>query len=302
MNHAPLALFVYKRPDHTARTIAALKACDGFAETMVTVFSDGPRAPGDAAAVAAVRAVVARDLPAARCVAAPANCGLAASIIAGTTALLAEHERVIVVEDDLLVAPDFLTFMNAGLERYADEPRVMQISGFLPDLHRPFETGIFLPQTSSWTWATWARAWRLFNPVPVELERLKDAAFRRRFNRNGTYNYVRALEAQIAGRTDSWAVRWYWSVFKCGGLIFYPPRSLVTNIGFDGSGTHSSRGVSGGHKWRDPPLPLSEALVFPRDVAVDPVMERRVNLASRRQVRNPVALARALIAKLLIRR
>ncbi len=160
---APLALFVYKRAAHTARTIAALKACDGFADTAVTVFADGAKSVADEPAVAAVRALVAAELPGAQLVAAPANQGLARSIIAGTTALVRQHGRVIVLEDDLLVAPDFLTFMNAALDRYADDARVMQVSGHMFDV----DVGphpVFLPFVTSWGWGTWARAWDHFDP------------------------------------------------------------------------------------------------------------------------------------------
>ena len=293
--NAPLGLFVYKRPDHSARTIAALKACDDFAATPVTVFSDGPKSAGDIAAVNAVRALVAAELPGATLVAAPANKGLAASIIAGVTRLVGEHGRVIVVEDDLLVAPDFLTFMNAALDRYADDDRVVQVTGFLPILRHRLETAVFMPHTSSWTWGTWARAWRLFEADPVDCERLsRSPALRHRFNRNGTYDYARALTRQRRGETDSWAIRWYWSVFKAGGLTVYPPQSLVTNIGFDGSGTHGARGVATATGSQVPPSPAGP-FVWPEVVEVDSEVEATINRAYRATVRNPVALAKSAL-------
>ncbi len=296
---APLTLFVYKRAEHTARTIAALKACDGFATTPITVFSDGPKAPADAAAVAAVRALIGRELPDAKLVTAGTNQGLARSIIAGTGTLVRDHGRVIVIEDDLLVAADFLTFMNAALDRYADDPRVMQVSGYLPPLTQPLPTAAFMYQTSSWTWGTWARAWRQFEAEPVGTERLtSDPVFRRRFNRNGQFDYAKMLDVQRRGGSDSWAIRWYWSVFKAGGLTLYPRQTMVANIGFDGSGTHGARGVR-----RDTLQVVAPArqgpVPFPERVEVDRHVEADVNRAYRASLRSPVAWLRAALRRLL---
>lgn len=290
---APLALFVYKRPEHTARTIAGLKTCDNFAATPITVFADGPKSAADAAAVEAVRALVAAELPGATLVVAPCNQGLAASIIAGASRLIAAHGRAIIVEDDLVVSPDFLTFMNSALDRYACDTRVMQVSGYLPRLAQRFDTAVFLPQTSSWTWATWDRAWRSFEAAPTATERLnKDPELRRRFNRQGTHDYASALDRQMRGEIDSWAIRWYWSVFKAGGLTLYPPQTLVANIGFDGSGTHGARGVARTMVVPEAPLRVGK-IRFPDWIGVDAEAERTVNRAYRSMVRNPLALLRA---------
>ncbi len=238
---APLGLFVYKRPEHTARTIAALKACTGFAETPVTVFSDGPKSPADVEQVAAVRALVSRELPKAKLVAAPENRGLAASIICGVDHLVGEQGRAIILEDDLVVTADFLTYMNTALDRYSDTPEVMQISGhmFGADVG---QHAVFLPFTTSWGWATWTRAWRAFDAGAAGSEALEtDAVMRQRFDLNGAYRYSEMLAMQKAGAIDSWAIRWYWSVFRKGGLTLYPPRTLVSNTGFGDGATNTRR-------------------------------------------------------------
>jgi hypothetical protein len=266
---APLALFVYNRPRHTARTIAALKASDGFAATSITVFSDGAKLPADEAAVAAVRALVASELPNATLVAASANQGLARSIIAGTSNLVGKHGRIIVLEDDLLVAPDFLTYINEALDRYADEPQVMQVSGHMFDVVIG-NTPIFLPFVTSWGWGTWARAWSQFDAAATGSERLgTDIALRRRFNLDGAYDYYRMLDQQRAGRVDSWAIRWYWSVFKIGGLVLYPPQSRIHNNGFDSEATHTHRPLSTSVRTNvtRPRLPIGSC--FPTTVSID---------------------------------
>jgi hypothetical protein len=239
---APIALFVFKRPEHTRRTLEALARNPEFADSPLHVFCDGSRRPGDDAAVLATREVVRNWAHPRKAIhAAPGNRGLAASIIEGVSRLCASYGRVIVVEDDLVVAPVFLDFLNRALDRYSDEPQVMQVSGhmFPVDLAVGHPDAVFMPFITSWGWATWHRAWQCFDSTAAEFERLsKDRALRRRFDLDDCYPYFRMLKKQKAGLIDSWAIRWYLSVFMRNGLVLYPSRSLVSNEGFDGTGTH----------------------------------------------------------------
>jgi hypothetical protein len=244
MTPSPIALFTYNRPLHLQRTVKALRQNSMAATSHLHVFCDGPRSRESEAAVLQVRAF-ARTIDgfAALTVHERArNLGLANSIIEGVTRLCDQHGSVIVVEDDLLVAPHFLEYMNHALELYRDQDRAMQVSGYMVPVDLDADTdAVFLPFTTSWGWATWSRAWRHFDPQMSAFERLAaDPALRHAFNLEGAYDYFDLLRRQKRGRVDSWAIRWYLSVFMRGGLTLYPVRSLVQNIGFDGSGTHCS--------------------------------------------------------------
>ena len=239
---APIALFIYKRAEHTRRTIVSLQGCEGFQSSPIYVFADGPKTEAEVPAVRATRAA-ARTLLGSRAVFVEQerNRGLANSIIAGTTELCDRHGTVIVVEDDLVLAPSFLRFLNEGLERYRDEPRVMQVSGHMFDVPSLASQrgALLLPLTTSWGWATWERAWSMFDPSATGWrEHLADDAEVKRFNLGDRYDYFGMLKRQMNGKIDSWAIRWYYSVFARGGLALFPPRTLVLNIGFDGTGTH----------------------------------------------------------------
>ncbi|MCK9238811.1 sugar transferase [Desulfocurvus sp.] len=239
---APVALFAYNRPRHLARTLRALAANPLAARTPVVAYADGPRGPADEAAVGEVRAVLARarGFASLRVVPCEANLGLARNIIAGVGETLAAHGRVIVLEDDLLTTPGFLEFMNRALDAYQDEERVAAVHGYVlpvPGLPETF----MLRMTDCWGWGTWSRAWKLFEPDGAGLlARLRAAGLTRTFDLDGAQHYTAMLEDQIAGRNDSWAVRWYASTFLAGRLGLYPGRSLVRNIGLDGSGTHGA--------------------------------------------------------------
>lgn len=239
---APICLFLFDRPDHLRKTIETLKACDGFDGSQVYAFGDGAKRPDQADRVQAARAV-AEELLGDRAIYrfSPANKGLARSIIDGVTEVVGLHGRAIVVEDDLDLGPEFLSFLNAALDRYADDENVYQISGHAfdaPELTSD-ASAAFLPFIGTWGWGTWKRAWSQFDEQAEGWEALRsDRALRRRFNLGGVYDYATMMERQMAGWRDSWGIRWYWTVFKNAGLVLYPPRTLVRNEGMDGSGSH----------------------------------------------------------------
>jgi hypothetical protein len=239
---APIALFIFKRPEHTRRMILSLQDCEGFADSQLYVFADGPRHPKDAGAVHAARSEARRLLgERAVFVERAENLGVDESIIAGATQLCDEHGRVIVIEDDLVFSPNFLKFLNLGLQRYEHEPRVMQVCGYMFDV-RQFQQrreAIFLPMTSSLGWATWKRAWDLFDPDATGWRaRLESAAEAKRFDLDGHFRYARMLSHHMRTATPAWDIRWYYTVFSRHGLAMFPPRTLVLHTGFDGTGTH----------------------------------------------------------------
>jgi hypothetical protein len=238
---SPIALFVYARLDHTRRTVEALKRNVLAAESDLLVFSDGAKRQEVAIQVQEVRRYI-RDIDgfkSVRIIEREHNLGLAASIIDGVSRTCDARGRVIVVEDDLITSPHFLTYMNDALDRYADAQQVAAISGFHPPFRVQMPETFFQCDAECWGWATWKRAWEKFNPNGAELlAELKRKDLCKTFDQDDTYPYVGMLEDQIAGRNDSWAVRWRATVILNNMLSLYPGRSLVCNIGLDGSGTH----------------------------------------------------------------
>lgn len=242
MTPAPIALFTYARPSHTARTVDALLRNDLAAESDLVIFSDAACSPAHEPQVAEVRALLA-NICGFRSVTVhhrPQNLGLSRSIIGGVGQVLQEHDRVVVLEDDMVTSPHFLRYMNEGLEGFAGDERVISIHGYVYPVQRALPEAFFLPGADCWGWATWRRGWSVFNP---DGQALLDELARRKllhaFDFNGTHPYSGMLRSQIAGKNDSWAIRWYASAFLASKLTLYPGRSLVQNIGNDSSGTHA---------------------------------------------------------------
>lgn len=242
--YAPIVLFVFRRPEHTARLLESLARNAEIAQSTLYVYCEGPRHEADQAAVAATRQLVRAYAHAGtlHVIERERNLGCAASIVAGIDEVLARHDRIIVLEDDLVLSRHFLAYMNAALTRYATSERVMHVSGYMfPRAESDSDRALCLPMTSSWGWGTWRRAWSAFDRDLQSLAWLDASAWRRfRFDVWGAYPYRAMLEQYRRGTIDAWDIRWYLGVFRRGGLGIFPGKSLVANSGFDLSGTHDT--------------------------------------------------------------
>lgn len=243
MSLAPILLFTYNRPSHTRQTLEALLNNKLCSESELYVFSDGYKNDSDKREVEKVRKII-RSIDGFQqihIIENTHNLGLAKSVIQGVTQVIDKHGKVIVLEDDLITSPWFLTFMNEALERFENEEKIGHIHGFcfpLPDLPDAF----LIKWTGSWGWATWKRAWQQFNPDgKALLDEITKRKLSKSFDFNGKYPFTRMLKRQVNGMNDSWAIRWNASLFLNDMLSLNAGKSLVRNIGFDGSGRHSGK-------------------------------------------------------------
>jgi hypothetical protein len=241
INKAPIILFTYDRPDHAKKTIEALLKNPQVDEHDLIIYSDAARSQERESAVKRVRTYL-KTISGFHSVTInlrPYNFGLARSIIEGVTQVLLEYESIIVLEDDMVTSPYFLAYMNEALDRFESDDRVISIHGYCYPVNQPLPEAFFLRGADCWGWATWRRGWALFNPDgQTLLSELTRRKLLRNFDFNGAYKYSEMLKSQVKGSNDSWAIRWYASAFLANKLTLYPGRSLVQNIGNDGSGTH----------------------------------------------------------------
>lgn len=239
--NAPIALFAYNRPGHTRKILESLSGNEGILESELFIYCDGSKNGEDNNNVDEVRSLVKSRNWAGKTniVEREGNLGLAGSVIRGVTDLVNSHGSVIVLEDDLILSPQFLNYMNDALETYRDNPEVMHISGYLPPVKGDMPETFFFRGISSWGWATWKRAWERFEPASGKLlSRFLNRKQKKDFDFDKSIDFYNMLVDQHAGAIDSWAIRWYASVFLNGGLSLYPGWSLVNNIGHDGTGRH----------------------------------------------------------------
>lgn len=247
-NFAPIALFVYNRPEHTRRTLSFLQKNHLAEESRLFIFSDGAKA-GQEENVNAVRELghSITGFKSVEIIERPQNLGLANSVIDGVSRLTSTYGRAIVLEDDVLTSPYTLQYFNDALNRYEEQDQVMHVTAYMyPIPHEGLPETFFLRIASSQAWATWDRAWKNFEPDIDKIISRFDDQQKHQFELEGGMNFWKHIMEFKHGRNNSWAIRWYASVFLKKGLSVNPALSLIENIGHDGSGVHS--GVSSIYK------------------------------------------------------
>ena len=243
---APIVLFTYNRLSHVQALITSLLLNSEARESDLFVFSDGGKDDKDTQKVMAVRQYLysLSGFKSVHIEEAPINRGLANSVIYGVSKVLEMYDRVIVLEDDLILSPYFLKFMNDALDIYIDVEQVGGVNGHMPRLKNITEETYFIHHMDSWGWGTWRRAWRLFEPDGKKiLTQLENQNLCRVFDFEGAYPFVRMLRKQIEGKNNSWAIRWRASLLLNDKLSLNAGKTLVINMGADGSGTHLGKGV-----------------------------------------------------------
>jgi len=273
---APILIIAFKRPQDLERALTSLAADPVAVRSPLRIHVDGPLCGEDREAVRATAAVAraAHGFASVDVRVRDVNVGLSRNVTEAVTEALAESDRVIVVEDDLELSPTFLTFMNQALDRFAQEPRAMQVSGYQYPMSAPDSDGAaWLGATSCWGWGTWRRAWSHFDPALPGAERLaSDGDLRRRFDLDDAYPYSSMLASQRRGEIDSWGIVWHANVLLADGLTLFPGLSLVRNHGFDGSGRHGRQ-----DGWRDAPPAAWTCRRWPPMVEEDLGLRRAVS-------------------------
>lgn len=242
--NSPIAVFLYNRPDKTFNCLKSISLNNGFKNSPLYIFIDGPKNKKDIVHINRIIEIIEEfnfenleDL-----VISNTNLGLANSIYNGVQSVLNKHETIIVLEDDLIFSKYFLDFMNKCLEKYQSED-IYQISGYVwgDSIKRITQKPFLIPNINSWGWATWRSRWEGFELDKINKQELAkfNPQLVKKFNLSRSYDYFKILKNQIKGNVDSWAIQWYYHVFKNKGFTIYPPSTLVVNKGMDGSGTHT---------------------------------------------------------------
>ncbi|MFR9627599.1 MAG: hypothetical protein SNH55_07620 [Rikenellaceae bacterium] len=245
----PIILFTYNRPDHTLKVLEALKRNTLASESHLYIFVDGPKEganPETIQQIEAVREVVQRETwcGSVEYHISETNIGCRDSIIQGISYVLKNHEAIIVLEDDIVTSPHFLSYINKCLDYYKNYRGVFSISGVTIPQKRftlphdyPYDVYVSLRQLNS-GWATWADRWNLIEWGLGFVDSLnQDIILSSSYSRGGD-DLVSMLLEQIDGKIDAWDVQFTYNHFKHHAVSIIPRYSYVDNIGGDGSGTH----------------------------------------------------------------
>jgi acetyltransferase-like isoleucine patch superfamily enzyme/GR25 family glycosyltransferase involved in LPS biosynthesis len=245
MSLAPIILFVYNRPWHTEQTLEALMANKLSSKSILYIYADGPKVNMDEHSLLQIK--LTRQIlrkkqwcKEVHFIERSHNLGLAENVIDGITKVVNKHGRIIVLEDDIVTSKTFLTFMNDALNFYQQSGEIFHISGYVnEDLKEYPSSDTFTNQfTHCWGWATWKRAWKF---LQRDIKTLHYLINNHPNKDNFKSDLYLQLEENYTNKINTWAVRWYASIFILEGKCLHPSKSIVINIGFDGSGTNCSK-------------------------------------------------------------
>ncbi len=241
---APVVLFVYARPIHTQRTLEALSKNQLARETCLYIYSDAPRGEDDVASVDEVRKIIRADygFREVKIIERGFNFGLAKNIIEGVTEIFSSVDYAIVLEDDIVTSPYFLSFMNEALRRYQKNKSVWHVSAWNCPIDRTDIAEIFFnPIVDCWGWATWSDRWSHFEKRPEGMVNSWNKEKIWRFNFNGNADLWSQVVANYHGKISTWAVFWYSTIFEKDGFCISPTHSYSSNIGMDGTGENCAK-------------------------------------------------------------
>lgn len=281
---SPLVLFVYNRPRHTEQVLTALCRNSLAPDTHLYIFSDAPKDEEATGGVHEVRSLI-HDLQGFRridVVEQEQNLGLARSIIEGVTTVVNRHGHAIVLEDDLITSPTFLSFMNQALDVYRERRDILSITGFSFPAHfmgfSDRDSRVYLNiRPMSWSWATWQDRWNLVDwSISDYQEFIQSNSSIRAFNRGGT-DLTDLLKLHMQGKIDSWYIRWAYHAYRSRLLTVYPAVSFVNNIGHDGTGVHC--GSTTNYIFIHRELNKLKAVEMPENLTLDQATVDRFNRA-----------------------
>lgn len=243
---APIVLFVYNRPWHTDQTLNALMKNDLADQSMLFIYSDGPKAEATQEQlnkITEVRELIRKEkwCKDVHIIESEKNKGLADSIVDGVTEIVNKYGKAIVLEDDIVTSRGFLKYMNDALNLYERNETIFQISAFMfPIDIKDLPETFFYNANTCWGWGTWQRAWKYYNNNALELyikliENNIDWEIYNAFQGNA---YKEQLYANIENRLYTWAVKWHSTIILNDAFVLHPRKSLTKNIGFDNSGVN----------------------------------------------------------------
>ncbi len=239
--YAPIAIFAFNRPAHLSKLFVSLLSNPEAEFSEIYLFIDGPRNEDEKKLTLETKKI-GKDFSRLLNLTIfenTKNLGLSVSILGGIDRVLTNNDCVIVLEDDLELSPNFLHFMNRGLKVHKGDLSVASIQGFSMIELKSSESSYFLRGADCWGWATWSNRWEsLVRDPRTLLNQLRNKNLTKEFDLKGAYPYTNMLERNCQNKIDSWAIRWHASMFLLGKVSLYPAKSLVKNMGRDGSGTH----------------------------------------------------------------
>ena len=266
-----LAFFVYRRPEHTKKVLESVKK-NQFEK--IYIFQDGLKDEKYRSQWEEVSKIIKNiDFAETEIHICEHNKGLANSIVDGINYVVARHEAVIALEDDIVIGDGYKTFANKCFDKYKDNPQVMCICGacagdYITNEIEDEYDAFFSYRMFSRAWGTWKDRWTLFQMNREHLQKfLADDELKERVARIAGRDLLWMAKAilETPDKIDSWAT--HWSIIQAtrSGVQIVPYHALADDIGHDSTGTNTKITTS---RYHTEIKPLVSDLKLPERVFV----------------------------------
>ncbi|MDA9267062.1 hypothetical protein N9P66_01690 [Salibacteraceae bacterium] len=237
----------YARPDKTKKLLLALENTDGVLEYFYRFFCDLPKEKASEQIWANHRKTV--EIIEGFLLKYPGilvvreqNLGLSKNMIRSISEALEHHNSCVILEDDIIVSKKCLRHFEKALAQYEEHENIWGIAGnsFLNEKESAkLPDSYMLPIMTTWGWATWADRWEKFlSQYPVSFEQMDNVKSIWGFDFGG-FPYKQMLLDNRAGKVDSWAIEFNYTLFMNKGYFVFPKKSLCENIGVGLDATHT---------------------------------------------------------------
>jgi hypothetical protein len=258
----PVLLMIFKRPDTTAKVFDAIRKA---APAKLYIAADGPRSnvPGEVESCQKSREVVQKvDWPCeVKVLFQEKNLGCRLGVYGAVTWFFSQEPEGIVLEDDCLPEPSFFQFCQEMLEKYRDDKRVMHITGDNSKFGKKvgFYSYYFSRYPSIWGWASWRRAWNLYDLEMTLWPEVRDNHILSRIFDHPKEVKFWSSQYQLVyeKKIDTWDYQWNLVCWLNNALTVTPNVNLISNIGFANCASHTH---DGSDKHANMPV---RAMIFP---------------------------------------
>lgn len=247
MKKAPVLFLVFNRPDTTQRVFEEIKR---YKPSHLYIAADAPRDNKleEAELCQAVRDLIVNNIDwdvEIKTLFRDKNMGCKMAVSSAISWFFENEEEGIILEDDCLPHPDFFTFCNSLLNKYRDDPRVMQISGDNFQGGNKFgEASYYFSRFNHiWGWASWRRAWKNYDLSMSDYPIFKSNQDIKGIwgdNKGLCKYWLKIFDKVYNDQVNTWDYQWTYSIWKNNGLTILPQQNLVKNIGFGESFTHQN--------------------------------------------------------------
>jgi hypothetical protein len=261
MLNIPVGFVIYNRPDLTKKVFSAIAVAKP--QTLFLI-ADGPRDREDHELCLQTRRIL-EDIDW-KCDVyknfASENMGCGVRESSGFDWVFSQVDRAIFLEDDTLPGPAFFSFCEHLLDKYADDERVMHITGNNFQ-KKPVSEGsyYFSRYMHAWGWASWRRAWQHYDFFMKDWPKFKEKSGMNNITPDSVeqkyWTKIFDLMHQDPRIIDTWDYQWLFACWKNNGLIATPNQNLVTNIGFGRADAVHTTGIRFGAN-----IPISKDLAL----------------------------------------